>query len=121
MSTKLFLMDTRGERLRAWIKVTFGSQVRASEELGINRSQLSEYCTDATTPSIDVIDKFAEAGLNVHWWVTGIGAMEVPDFPDPHGQLQPRRIYIEIDGKLVPYEVAPPDKDEDQEHKEEED
>lgn len=118
-------METFGERLKFVAQTRFGGVAKLAELAGIDATQMSKYCSGTNEPKRPILERLAELfdeeGVSVVWLLTGRGPMDAPEFPEAHGTLQPRRIYVEIDGKLVPYDAAPPDRDEDQEHNEEED
>lgn len=68
-------MQTFGDRLRQWAKAEFGGLDACAEAMGMNYNQLNKYLNGFSKPDLDRLEKFAKAGLNIHWALTGKGSM----------------------------------------------
>lgn len=68
-------MQTFGDRLRQWAKAGFGSLEACAEAVGINYNQLNKYINGFSKPALEQMERFALAGLNAHWALTGKGPM----------------------------------------------
>ena len=55
-------------------------------------SQLNDYTAGRKNPGPDIVARWARLGLNVNWWLTGDGEMEVAEAQ--------RAIYI-TDGEII--------------------
>jgi transcriptional regulator with XRE-family HTH domain len=62
------------ERLEQFIAATLLKNKVFAERLGMQPTQLQKYLS-GTSPSAETLEKFAEAGCNIHWLITGEGRM----------------------------------------------
>ncbi len=69
---------TLGERLKLFAKERFGTLQAFGVEVGMTSGQLSNYTTGRVQPGTEILERFAGAGLNVHWLLTGRGEMDAP-------------------------------------------
>jgi hypothetical protein len=73
-------MENSFSRLREFIRVCFKDSIpEFAKAVGIKYQQMERYCTDnpdrQTMPGGEILTKFAQAGLNIHWLLTGEGTM----------------------------------------------
>lgn len=66
---------TVGSRLRIFAKARYRTLTAFAEVIGITVSQVSDWANDRNAPTATALMKFAGAGLNVHWLLTGEGDM----------------------------------------------
>jgi len=66
---------TLGQRILHFIDVCYGTQKRFAEETGVGAIQLNRYINDKTSPGIDSLIKFKDAGMSIDWLVEGEGSM----------------------------------------------
>lgn len=87
----IFSVKTLQDRLREFIEVRHGkkrgAQAAFAEAIGMSDSQVSDYVTGRREPGPVVLTKFASAGLNIHWLLTGEGEMEAN--PPSAGAMEP--------------------------------
>lgn len=69
-------LDSAGQRLKHFIKSRFKTQKAFGLAIGMSETQISFYCNDETTPGMDVMSRFQEAGLSLDWYSTGLGTMD---------------------------------------------
>lgn len=44
----------------------------------MSTSQLNDYTSGRSNPGPDIVARWAKLGLNVNWWLTGDGSMDMP-------------------------------------------
>jgi hypothetical protein len=96
-------MNDSFSRLREFIRVCFKDSIpEFAKTVGIKYQQAERYCTDnpdrQTMPGGEVLMKFAQVGLNVHWLLTGEGAMFAANEAGT-------RLYRTLTGKDMPSTV----------------
>ena len=69
----------RGERLRHFIKMRFGTQKAFAEAIGKSTTQVSFWCNDEQSPGMDVLQLWREAGLSLDWYASGEGSMDATE------------------------------------------
>jgi transcriptional regulator with XRE-family HTH domain len=72
-----------GDRLKQWRTEKDLKQDESSALLGIPFSTYQKYEMDNRSPGADAMEKFARAGINTNWLLTGIGPMLVTDYSTP--------------------------------------
>mgnify|MGYP000028081636 CR=1 FL=1 len=68
-------METKGNRLRSFAKARCGTLVAFASLLGVAPQQLQPYVSNKRFPQDDILEKMAAMGCNIHWLLTGEGAM----------------------------------------------
>lgn len=79
-----------GKRLLEWIIYRFGSdgkdhgaKIKCAKALKIRESQISRYITGKTSPALDTVGKFVDAGLRSEWLFEGKLPMDKKDIVVP--------------------------------------
>jgi transcriptional regulator with XRE-family HTH domain len=70
-------MNSFGERLKLFAQ-QFGGVGKFAEATGVHPAQMSKYITGVSEPTRPIMERFAKAGLNVQWLLTGRGEMKAP-------------------------------------------
>jgi len=71
-------MHSHYSRLEKWISVRWASKSEFARQSGISPQQLSEYLKGNKRPGGEMLEKWATLGLNIHWYLTGLGEMDAP-------------------------------------------
>lgn len=66
---------TPGQRLREFVDTVYNSVKAFAEAVGMQPSNLHKYLNDEREACISVLARFAEAGCDIHWMVSGEGDM----------------------------------------------
>lgn len=66
---------TPGHRLREFVDTVYSTVKAFAEAVGMQPSNLHKYLNDEREACISVLARFAEAGCNIHWIVSGEGDM----------------------------------------------
>jgi transcriptional regulator with XRE-family HTH domain len=72
------MLESFAERLEYFLKMKEISKGAFADLLGVPQSQISRYVKvgdDVSLPRTDVLLRMAETGCNIHWLITGEGAM----------------------------------------------
>lgn len=71
-------MHSHYSRLEKWISARWASKSEFARQSDISPQQLSEYLKGNKRPGGEMLEKWASLGLNIHWYLTGIGEMDAP-------------------------------------------
>lgn len=64
-----------GERIRAFAKARYRTQVKFSEAVGMAEAAISNLVNERQMPGPETLTKFAAVGMNLNWLLTGEGDM----------------------------------------------
>ena len=92
-------IETLGERLKNYITAQYGKGKQGvfAKAVRLKDSQVSDYITGRTTPGGEVLQRFAEAGMNTNWLLTGRGSMTAPDMSPVGGRPPREQIIADLD------------------------
>lgn len=69
---------TIGERLEHFAQSRYRTMVEFAKAVGMSKQQVSNYVNAVNGPGAKVLLRFASAGVNIHWLLTGDGDMDAP-------------------------------------------
>lgn len=79
-----------------WRKATGLQQEEAAARLDLSPSTYQNYERGTRRPDSDGWEKFARAGINTNWLLTGEGPMLIADLQAPAGVLDQGRLQLSI-------------------------
>ncbi len=71
--------EKRGERLAEFRRAKKLTGLQLAEKLGVTSGAMSGYEKGSSFPKPEKLEALAEIGLNLHWFITGVGPMLISE------------------------------------------